>query len=267
MLERYDSLPITSLLIPRRWRRPMLGLFDIARGADAIADDATQSLHERRLQIANIREGLLHHQLSGLPVWAWVHARDIRKGTVSAEYAMHLLDAFLGDTFTTRYQTIGELERYCLLSTASLGRGFLAIAGEENADTDASDALCVALQLLNHWRDLGEDARTLGRIYLPQEWVHEARAREEDILQHNASLTPAWTQVLQTLGTHIALKLERASLLAPSIRHKRLRFHVRWLWHMANAWHHALQDQDVLTQRITPTKKMALQAAIKALKK
>lgn len=264
MFDRYDALPITSRLIPHPWRQSMLGLFDIARGADAIADNAALGLHERRLKLASLREGLLQHQLSTLPVWAWVHAHDIKQGTVSAEYAMHLLDAFLADTFTTRYRTFEELERYCSLSTASLGRGFLAIAGETGADGEASDALCIALQLLNHWRDLGEDARTLGRIYMPQEWILAAGAKEEDLL-HIPSLTPAWAGVLERLDVAITEKLTQSERLAASIRHPRLRFHVRWLWHSAHAWHKALRGQDVLTHRISPTKRMALHAAWKAL--
>lgn len=264
MPDHYDALPVTSRLLPRRFRQSMLGLFDVARGADAIADDPSLSLHERRLKLASLREGLVQHHLNTLPVWAWVHAHDIKKGTVSAEYAMHLLDAFLADTFTTRYRTIGELERYCHLSTASLGRGFLAIAGETAADTEASDALCEALQLLNHWRDLGEDARRLGRIYMPQEWLTSAGAKEEDLL-HSLHLTPAWARVLAQLDTVITHKLERAASLAPTITHRRLRFHVRWLWYSAKAWHNALRGQDVIATRISPTRRMALQAAWKAL--
>lgn len=264
MFDRYDALPLSSRLIPHRWRQSMLGLFDIARGADAIADDPSLSLHERRLKLASLREGLLQHQLKTLPVWAWVHAHDIKTGILSAEYAMQLLDAFLADTFTTRYRTLQELERYCALSTAPLGRGFLAIAGETHADGEASDALCTALQLLNHWRDLGEDARTLGRIYLPQEWSAAAGAKEEDIL-NSAHLTPAWATVLERLDAVIAEKLERAAALSPTIAHRRLRFHTRWLWHSAKSWHDALRGQDVLARRISPTKRMALHAAWKAL--
>lgn len=243
----------------------MLGLFDIARGADAIADDATQSLHQRRLKIAALREALLHNTLRDLPVWALVHARDISRGKISAEYAMHLLDAFLSDTFTTRYQTIGELERYCLLSTASLGRGFLAIAGETGADTDASDALCVALQLLNHWRDLGEDARVLDRIYLPRDWITAAGAAEQDLRQ-DAPLPAAWMNVLADLDAHIARLLERASLLAPSLKSRRLRFHTRLLWNIANEWHRSLQGKDVLRQRISPTRQTTRRALLHALR-
>lgn len=265
MFTHYDALPILSRLLPRAWQRSMLGLFDIARGADTIADNSAMSLQQRRLKIADLRESLMHGHMHELPVWAMVHARDIRSGTVSPEYAMQLLDAFLADTFTTRYATIDELDRYCLLSTASLGRGFLAIAGEAQADIEASDALCIALQLLNHWRDLGPDARTHNRIYMPQEWIEEASAREIDI-QQGVILTPAWRSVLLKLDTHITQKLERGSLLAPSIKSRRLRFHVRWLHGMAVAWHQSLSHQDVLIRRISPTKPMAYRTGLQALR-
>ncbi len=265
MFDSYDNLPIASLLMPRRWRQSMLGLFDIARGGDAIADNTALTLHERRLKIAALRESLINRDMQTLPVWALVHARDIARGHISPEYAMQLLDAFLADTFTTRYQTYTQLEQYCILSTASLGRGFLSIAGETNANTDASDALCIALQLLNHWRDLAYDARTLGRIYLPQEWITSVNAREEDILQ-GALLTPAWREVLRTLDNTITEKLCTAATLSKSLKSRRLRLHTKTLLNIAHAWQAALQHQDILTHtRISPTKPMLKKALWNAL--
>lgn len=263
MFDHYDSLPIVSRILPRRWRRSMLGLFDLARGADAIADNASLSLHARRLKIAELRESILQLDMRALPVWALVHAHDIRRG-LSPEYAMHLLDAFHGDTFKPRYETLAELERYATLSTASLGRGFLAIAREDNADLEASDALCIALQLLNHWRDLAEDARLLDRVYMPQEWLRHYGAGEE-ALKESVRLDAAWLQVLGRLDTHIAALLARADTLPASIRSRRMRFHVRWLLDMAHRWHHALQGNDVLLRRVSPTRRMALQSAFACL--
>jgi hydroxysqualene synthase len=261
----YDALPIVTRLLPRRMSRSMLGLFDIARGADAIVDDPTLTLLERRLQIAQLREGLLQCDVTQLPMWALVHARDISRERVSPEFAMQLLDGFLSDTFTMRYDSYDQLTRYCRLSCAPLGRGFLAIAGEDSADLEASDALCTALQLLNHWRDVASDVRSLGRIYLPQEWLQEAGAKEEDFISAT-QLPPAWAEVLRRLESEIIVLLEQAKPLAMSIRRAALRFQVRWLLHAAYQWQQALSGSDVIAQRISPTRNMARASAVTAFK-
>lgn len=255
MLTHYDNLPISSSFLPKRWRISMLGLFDFARGADAIADNTALTVLERRLTLAALRENLIQRDVAALPVWALVHARDVHTGRISSEFAMQLLDAFIADTFHTRYETIDALQKYCTHSTASLGRGFLAIAGEESASTEASDALCIALQLLNHWRDIGHDARTLGRIYLPQTWLREYNADEKDLTQ-NALLTPAWRAVLARLSDVIREKLTLAEQLPPSVRSTRLRFQLRIMLSLAHQWHESLKRGDVLAARISPTRAM-----------
>jgi phytoene/squalene synthetase len=264
-MNSYDRLPIVARFLPRRMSRSMLGLFDVARGADAIVDDPSLSLHERRLRIAGLREGLLHCDVTKLPIWALVHARDIARERVSPEFAMQLLDGFLSDTFTTRYDTYAQLQRYCLLSCAPLGRGFLAIAEENAADLAASDALCVALQLLNHWRDIASDARTLGRIYLPQEWWQQAGATEEELLSAQ-QLPETWSHCLHRLEQEIIVLLEQAAPLAASISRASLRFQLRWLCHAADHWRRALSGSDIIVEYVSPTRAMARQTAIQAFK-
>src|SRR3546814_18980163 len=50
-------------------------------------------------------------------------------------------------------------------------RCLLDLHGEHPADYAASDALCTALQILNHLQDCQGDYRALDRVYLPQDWL------------------------------------------------------------------------------------------------
>src|SRR5260370_37370067 len=56
---------------------------------------------------------------------------------------------------------------YCRYSAAPVGRQLLDLHGESRATWPASDALCSALQVLNHLQDCAADYRALDRVYLP----------------------------------------------------------------------------------------------------
>ena len=85
-----------------------------------------------------------------------------------AEHAAALLVAFRLDASKTRYADWDELMGYCRYSAAPVGRFLLDLFGEDRALWPRSDALCAALQVLNHVQDCGRDSRALDRLYLPQ---------------------------------------------------------------------------------------------------
>jgi phytoene/squalene synthetase len=85
-----------------------------------------------------------------------------------------LLAAFELDQVKTRYATWSEALDYCRLSANPVGRLVLATLGErcDEAQLAASDATCTALQLTNHWQDIGRDWVERRRIYVPAD-MHE----------------------------------------------------------------------------------------------
>jgi farnesyl-diphosphate farnesyltransferase len=56
---------------------------------------------------------------------------------------------------------------YCRYSASPVGRQLLDLHGESRETWPASDALCSALQVLNHLQDCADDYRVLDRVYLP----------------------------------------------------------------------------------------------------
>ena len=56
---------------------------------------------------------------------------------------------------------------YCALSAAPVGRFVLDVHEEDPTIWPASDALCSALQVINHLQDCAQDYRRLDRVYLP----------------------------------------------------------------------------------------------------
>jgi phytoene/squalene synthetase len=99
---------------------------------------------------------------------------------VPAQHGLDLIAAFKLDAVKLRYADWRELiEGYCMLSAAPVGRYLLDLHGESRAGWPASDALCNALQVLNHLQDCRDDYRQLDRVYLPQDWLAAAGVRVE----------------------------------------------------------------------------------------
>ena len=80
---------------------------------------------------------------------------------------LDLIEANRVDQVVSSYETFDDLLDYCRLSAAPIGRIVLHIAGAaDTQNVTDSDAVCAALQVLEHCQDVGEDAR-MGRVYLP----------------------------------------------------------------------------------------------------
>src|SRR5262249_697893 len=82
---------------------------------------------------------------------------------------VRLIDANRRDQRQHVYATFDELVDYCDLSANPVGELVLYVFGAATpARIAQSNAVCTALQLLEHWQDVDEDYGN-GRIYLPAE--------------------------------------------------------------------------------------------------
>ncbi|MBV9232652.1 MAG: squalene/phytoene synthase family protein [Candidatus Eremiobacteraeota bacterium] len=110
---------------------------------------------------------------------------------------LDLIAANVQDQYVTDYATWKELEGYCNLSAAPVGRMVLEVfdVRDERAQR-LSDDVCIGLQLANHAQDVSRDA-ILGRRYLVQSDVAEAGvlgatermvARARELLQSGREL-------------------------------------------------------------------------------
>jgi phytoene synthase len=105
----------------------------------------------------------------------------IPKETMSAYFR-----AMKDDLTITRFPTFDDLMTYMEGSAIPVGRGMTYILGVRVPHTlqDAlpgADALSVAMQLSNFWRDIGQDYELIGRIYLPQEDMARFNYTEDDL--------------------------------------------------------------------------------------
>src|SRR5919107_1411517 len=90
----------------------------------------------------------------------------LRERALSPGHARDLLKAFRLDATKRRYRDWDDLMHYCAYSAMPVGRYVLDVHGESRATWPASDALCAALQVINHVQDCGADYRALDRVYI-----------------------------------------------------------------------------------------------------
>lgn len=173
-VEHYENFPVASLLLPAPLREPVAAIYGFARSADDFADEGDLPPERRRALLAGYQAELDAIE-RGEPTR---HPVFLRLRPVIAHYKLplqlfrDLLDAFLQDVGKDRYRDFAELMDYCRRSADPVGRLLLHLFGEATAHNLArSDAICSALQLINHWQDVGIDADKgeSGRIYLPQD--------------------------------------------------------------------------------------------------
>jgi squalene synthase HpnC len=166
-----ENFPVALRLLPGRIREQLARVYTFARFVDDVGDEADG---DRSALLAAVA-GDLHALGAGgnATLGPVAGLRPVLDAQVPVQPFLDLVAANVQDQQVTRYQTRDDLLGYCDLSAAPVGRVVLHLAGAATADNVRdSDAVCAALQILEHCQDVGEDARA-GRIYLP---AHELRA-------------------------------------------------------------------------------------------
>jgi squalene synthase HpnC len=98
-----------------------------------------------------------------------------------------LIEANLQDQRVTRYATWPDLLGYCRLSADPVGELVLSVFGRADAErVRLSDAVCTALQVIEHLQDVAEDLAR-GRIYLPGEDIERFGVGEAALAAPHAS--------------------------------------------------------------------------------
>jgi hydroxysqualene synthase len=204
-----ENFPVGSWLIRRDLRPHVHAFYRFAREADDIADNGALSAAEkvRRLE----RMDLVLDGAPGADAPSAVAMRVSLLATgVTAQHCHDVLAAFKQDATKLRYRDWDDLMNYCRYSASPVGRQLLDLHGESRATWKPSDALCSALQVLNHLQDCAEDYRRLDRVYLPEPWLHAEGVRVEDLRAPAAS--PGLLRVIDRLldGTDDLIATARA---------------------------------------------------------
>src|ERR1700759_768355 len=161
-----ENFPVGSFLIRRDLRTHVHAFYRFARNADDIADNPALTADEKIGRLD--RMGAILDGASGNDSFAAYAMRESLLETgVTAQHCHDVLHAFRLDAVKLRYRDWDDLMGYCRYSASPVGRQLLDLHGESRVTWPASDALCSALQVLNHLQDCADDYRNLDRVYLP----------------------------------------------------------------------------------------------------
>jgi hydroxysqualene synthase len=182
-----ENFPVGSWLLPARLRPHVAVFYAFARAIDDIADNPALQPADKIARLDGFAAALTGENRSpGFEKAVRLRASLIATN-VTTQHGLDLVAAFKQDTIKLRYRDWDDLMGYCILSASPVGRYLLDLHGESRAGYPASDALCNALQVLNHLQDCQDDYRQLDRVYLPQDWMREAGATVEDLTVSRAS--------------------------------------------------------------------------------
>ncbi|HJU19777.1 MAG TPA: squalene synthase HpnC [Stellaceae bacterium] len=167
-----ENFPVGSWLIRRDLRPHVHAFYHFARNADDIADNPGLSPDDKVRRLDRMAAILDGAPGSDSPAAAAMRQSLARTGT-TAEHCHDVLRAFRLDAVKLRYRDWDDLMGYCRYSAAPVGRQLLDLHGESRAAWPAADALCAALQVLNHLQDCVADYRRLDRVYLPTDFLED----------------------------------------------------------------------------------------------
>jgi hydroxysqualene synthase len=249
-----ENFPVASKLVAPRYRAPIMAFYRFARLADDIADHQIVPADQKLERLEMMRLGITG-ECDAEPSAVALRNVMAERG-IDPVHALDLLEAFRRDVTKLRYGNWDELMDYCRYSASPVGRFVLDVHGEDRALWPANDALCSALQIVNHLQDCGKDYRELDRVYLPQDMLAASGARTAELGEGKAS--PALLTVIQACAERTQHLLAEAAPFARRIRDRRLGVEVAVIQRLAVSLAARLRRRDPLSERVHHGKAEAL---------
>ncbi len=241
-----ENFPVASFILKPEHRAPVMTFYRFARVADDVADHATISSDEK-LSLLEAMRATLAGESDANPE-ALALRRTLDERGLSPIHGLDLLKAFMRDATQRRYADWAELMDYCRYSASPVGRFVLDVHGESQALWPANDALCSALQVINHLQDCAKDYANIDRVYLPEDELKRAGTSVEALAAPRAS--PELKGVISDLARRTAGLLDQSRPFAAGIRDGRLAYEVALIQRLAESLTDGLTTRDPLSERV-----------------
>jgi squalene synthase HpnC len=216
-----ENFVVASALLGRKTAGHLLAIYDYARLVDELGDAAPGD----RPLLLDVLEDEVEAAFDGSPRHPVMQALadTIREHRLPRDPFLRLIEANRRDQQQPEYETFSDLVDYCDLSANPVGELVLHVFGVATPTTiELSDDVCTALQLIEHWQDVGEDAVN-GRVYLPAEDRERFDVARDDLL---ATETSAPLRRLLAFESERATGLLASGALLVSTLHGRARIAV-----------------------------------------
>lgn len=245
-----ENFPVASFLIAPRHRAPVLAFYKFVRAADDVSDNPSAAPQEKLALLEQMRASLVGES-DAVPEGVGLRT-ILAERKLSPVHALDLLEAFRRDCTKLRYRDWDDLIDYCRYSAMPVGRFVLDVHGESQSLWPANDALCAALQVINHLQDCAKDYRELNRVYIPEPMLQAAGIDVAALGQDKAN--PALVGVISELARRNAQLLETSRPFARGIRDGRLALEVDLIQTLADDLNRILMNRDPLSQAVHHSK-------------
>src|ERR1700722_18329098 len=246
-----ENFPVGSFLIRKDLRPHVHAFYRFARNADDIADNPTLSADDKLRRLERMGDILDGAPGDDSPA-ASAMRQSLAETRTTAQHCHDVLRAFTLDATKLRYEDWDDLMAYCRYSASPVGRQLLDLHGESRDTWPASDALCSALQVLNHLQDCAEDYRNLDRVYLPLDWMAEAGTGIEALT--GAAARPGLRGLIARLLDATDRLIASAADPPAGVKARGLRGESATIVSLAGRLSRRLRRGDPLAQRVVPSK-------------
>jgi squalene synthase HpnC len=250
-----ENFPVGSFLIRKDLRVHVHAFYRFARNADDIADNPLLSPVDklRRLdRMGEILDGVPGRAPGDDSLAAATMRQSLAETGTTAQHCHDILRAFRLDATKLRYADWDDLMEYCRYSASPVGRQLLDLHGESRETWPHSDALCSALQVLNHLQDCADDYRNLDRVYLPLELMAENGIVVENLTLPAAK--PGLRLVLDRLLDDTDRLIDTAGRLPAGVAARGLRWESATIVALARRLSRRLRRGDPLANRVALSK-------------
>ncbi|MBT3305504.1 MAG: squalene synthase HpnC [Alphaproteobacteria bacterium] len=261
----YENFPVGSWLLPASLRPHIASFYAFARAIDDIADSPDLEAAEKVRRLEGFEVSLIDPNADD-PAYSTAHAmrRSLTETGISAAHCIDLITAFKRDATKLRYQDWDDLMGYCIVSAAPVGRYLVDLHGGSSDGYGPSDALCNALQVINHLQDCQDDYQTLDRVYLPGDWMNDAGVVVEDLSKGVSS--PGMRRVLDRCLDGTEALMVEARRLPGGLKSRRMAMESAVIIEIAERLIRCLREGDPLGPvRIKLTKPGYLWCCIKGV--
>ncbi len=254
--EKTENFPVEKLVGPQ-YRPHVRAFYAFARAADDISDNPMLTAGEKIARLDRFDTALMMPDDDSIP--ALIPLRESLAETgITPQHARDLLIAFKRDATKLRYENWEELLDYCRYSAAPVGRYMLDLHGEDKSTWPASDALCNALQIINHIQDCADDYRQLDRVYIPLDMM--AASGTSPTALASIESTPALRATLTAMLDQMAPMVDLAQTFASQIRDPRLRYDTAVTTTIALRLVKLLRERDPLSDDVKLSRRQKLTA-------
>ena len=232
--QKDENFPVASFLLGKGNRKIVTAYYNFARYGDDIADNPDLSEAEKTKRLEQLEQAL--YGKAERETEAHQIAEPLRKAFIaenlSFSLASDLLTAFRQDAACFHYETWGQLMAYCQHSAAPVGRFLLALHNENPSTYLPANALCAALQIVNHVQDLKYDAKTLKRVYIPDELFRRFDVSPSALTRAKSS--KALKLLVKEIMFRVRGLMEDAAILPSIVRNLRLRLEICVIFSLTN---------------------------------